>query len=90
MRSGWLRVVAGVAAVAGWWCGALGLVAGAPRTAAAQAAVGSIRLVPVVQRGLAAPLFVTHAGDGSGRLFVVEQAGRVRVVANGALVRRPF
>ena len=25
------------------------------------------------------PVFVTHAGDGSGRLFVVEQAGRIRV-----------
>lgn len=29
--------------------------------------------------GLAAPVFLTHAADGSGRLFVVEQGGRVLV-----------
>lgn len=28
------------------------------------------------------PLFITHAGDGSNRLFVVEQAGRIRVFPN--------
>jgi len=28
------------------------------------------------------PLFLTHAGDGTNRLFVVEQAGRIRVFAN--------
>ena len=28
------------------------------------------------------PVFVTHAGDGTNRLFVVEQAGRIRVVEN--------
>ena len=39
--------------------------------------------------GLVAPLFVTHAGDGSGRLFIVEQAGRVRILRGGALVATP-
>jgi glucose/arabinose dehydrogenase len=29
--------------------------------------------------GLSAPVFVTHAGDGSGRLFVCEQGGRISV-----------
>ena len=29
------------------------------------------------------PLLVTHAGDGSGRLFVVEQRGRVLVIDRG-------
>jgi glucose/arabinose dehydrogenase len=28
------------------------------------------------------PVFITHAGDGSDRLFVVEQAGRIKVFAN--------
>ncbi len=36
--------------------------------------------------GLASPVFVTSAHDGSGRLFVLEQAGRVRVVKDGQLV----
>jgi glucose/arabinose dehydrogenase len=31
------------------------------------------------------PIYLTHAGDGSGRLFVVEQAGRIRTVLNGAV-----
>ena len=40
--------------------------------------------------GLDSPLFVTHAGDGSGRLFVVEQAGRILIFDDGALLERPF
>ena len=40
--------------------------------------------------GLDAPVDVTHAGDGSGRLFVAEQAGRIRVIRHDALVSRPF
>jgi glucose/arabinose dehydrogenase len=40
--------------------------------------------------GLVNPLFITHAGDGSGRLFVVERAGQVRIVKNGNLLPTPF
>ncbi len=36
------------------------------------------------------PVFLTHAGDGSGRLFVVEQAGYIRIVANGQVLPDPF
>src|SRR5690242_18084611 len=50
-------------------------------------------IVPVVTRvvgGLSAPLDVVDPGDGSGRLFVAEQGGRIRIVRDGALVERPF
>ncbi|MGH3658025.1 MAG: PQQ-dependent sugar dehydrogenase [Micromonosporaceae bacterium] len=40
--------------------------------------------------GLDRPTHVTAAGDGSGRLFVSEQSGRVRVFKDGRLLRRPF
>jgi glucose/arabinose dehydrogenase len=35
--------------------------------------------------GLDHPLYLTHAADGSGRLFVVQQGGRVRVIRSGRL-----
>ena len=40
--------------------------------------------------GLSLPIGITHAGDGTGRLFIVEQAGRIRVFKNGALLTTPF
>src|SRR5207244_7607040 len=43
-----------------------------------------------LKTGLRDPLFLTHAGDGSGRLFVVEQPGRIRVIQNGRLLEVPF
>lgn len=46
-------------------------------------------LLPVAQ-GLSAPLLVTHAGDGSGRLFIVEKTGAIRLVVDGQLMERPF
>jgi glucose/arabinose dehydrogenase len=51
--------------------------------------IDAIGLEPVAE-GLANPLFATHAGDGSGRLFVVEQAGTVRVIRDGRLLPEPF
>lgn len=50
----------------------------------------TVRLV-VVAEGLTAPNLVTHAGDDSGRLFVVDQIGLVRVIdASGNLLAEPF
>ncbi len=43
-----------------------------------------------VAGGFSQPLLVTHAGDGSGRLFVVERGGLIRIVRNGAVDPQPF
>jgi uncharacterized repeat protein (TIGR01451 family) len=50
----------------------------------------AITVDQVVVSGLQNPVQVTHAGDNSGRLFVVEQPGRLRVVADGALLPTPL
>ncbi|MCF6254721.1 MAG: PQQ-dependent sugar dehydrogenase [Gammaproteobacteria bacterium] len=47
-------------------------------------AIPDIAIQEIVS-GLSAPVHVTHAGDGSGRLFIVEQRGTVRIAQNGAL-----
>jgi len=70
-----------------WIASLTAMLAGQLADGAAQA---QIRLVPVVRSGLTAPLFLTHAGDGSGRLFVLERPGRVRVRVGGTLLPRPF
>jgi glucose/arabinose dehydrogenase len=36
--------------------------------------------VELVAEGFTRPLYVTHAGDGSGRIFVVEQEGTIRLL----------
>ncbi len=43
-----------------------------------------------VAKGFNQPLGLFHAGDGSGRLFIVEQPGIVRIWQNGALAEKPF
>ncbi len=43
-----------------------------------------------VTGGLSSPLGVTHAGDNSGRLFVVQRGGKVRVVKGGRLQSASF
>lgn len=52
-------------------------------------ATTTIRLEQVTD-GLVGPLGVTHAGDGSQRLFVLEKTGVIRVLHQGALAVEPF
>ena len=40
--------------------------------------------------GLELPVQATHAGDGSGRLFVVEHKGRIRILKDGVINDEPF
>lgn len=47
------------------------------------------RLVEVAN-GFNRPIYVTHADDGSGRLFVVEQSGQIRIIEDGVLLNTPF
>ena len=69
------------------WLAAGGATTGGPDAASPD--VVGFELVPIA-RGLARPVAVTHAGDGSQRLFVVEKPGRVRVVRDGRLLPQPF
>jgi glucose/arabinose dehydrogenase len=52
---------------------------------------GTVSLaLETITEDLDSPIFVTHAGDDSGRIFVVEKAGQIRIVADSALVETPF
>src|SRR5688572_17537710 len=53
------------------------------------AAFAQIELVPVVS-GLSSPVFVGHADDNLNRLFIVEQAGIIKVLQPGATVPTTF
>jgi len=53
------------------------------------ATVAAIQLAPVAT-GLASSSFVTNAGDGSNRLFIVEQGGTIRVLQPGSSAPTPF
>ena len=54
-----------------------------------RAGAAQIELREVVS-GLNRPLFLTHSGDGSGRIFIVEQTGFIRILDKGSLLGTPF
>ncbi|MEP6550514.1 MAG: PQQ-dependent sugar dehydrogenase, partial [Gemmatimonadales bacterium] len=49
----------------------------------------NLKLDPFISTGLTSPVFLTQPLD-DGRIFVVEQAGRIRVIRNGVLQTTPF
>ncbi|MBN2405881.1 MAG: cell wall-binding repeat-containing protein [Coriobacteriia bacterium] len=68
---------------------AVGLTSLAPVVRPAQAAVDvSVRLQALWR--VSQPTAVESANDGSGRLFILEKGGKVRVVRDGALLGAPF
>ena len=52
-------------------------------------AVDSLVVEPF-ETGLESPVVATHAGDGSGRLFVAEQDGLIRIINQNGLLADPF
>ena len=65
--------------------------ASAPATAAMPINLTSIKVsLEPVFTGLDQPLYLTHSGDGSGDIFIVEKGGTIRIVKNGQVQNRPF
>lgn len=48
-----------------------------------------LRLEPIYE-GFELPVFLTHAGDGSQRIFVVEKTGKIWVIVDGVRAPSPF
>jgi glucose/arabinose dehydrogenase len=62
-----------------------------PARSAAEAPAATWPTISTTQiaADLVNPVQVTHAGDGSNRIFIVEQIGRIRIFTN-TLVNQPF
>jgi glucose/arabinose dehydrogenase len=67
----------------------LAIALAAPTTSAYSPGAVNLAFI-LVASGLSQPVLVTHSGDGTGRLFIVQQGGRVRIVQNGALLGGSF
>ena len=79
-------------------------IAEAPTVVAATETIPAATTVPVAQslpdpvnviwreiaNGLEKPTDIGSPGDGSGRVFVLEQPGRIRIIQNGQLLPTPF
>ncbi len=91
IASGWPRVRAGhVALVAAVLLGQALWPAGLCDLSAQGDATWPELVLTRLVGGLESPVHITHAGDGSGRLFVVEQVGRIRILRDGDVLERPF
>jgi glucose/arabinose dehydrogenase len=101
MRRSWpARVAAAVAlaTVVGWPLAPVRPTAASPAPPFTSAAGSGALAAPsdariklsLVTSGLANPVFATTSGDGSGRLFIVEKPGRIRILSNGQQLARSF
>src|SRR5712671_2089401 len=43
-----------------------------------------------VASGLTSPVHINNARDGTGRLFIVEQPGRIKILQSNAILSQPF
>lgn len=58
--------------------------------ACAFGAFPTLKLEPVVLQQLYSPTNITSAPDGSGRLFICDQPGKIHILKNGMLLPTPF
>lgn len=49
-----------------------------------------ITVEDVIASGLEFPVGISNAGDGSGRLFILEKYGRIHILRDGILLPQPF
>jgi glucose/arabinose dehydrogenase len=65
--------------------------AGTPTNLVAPQAVSSASItLTKVAGGLSKPVFITSAHDGTGRLFIVEKTGTIRILQGGTVLSTPF
>jgi glucose/arabinose dehydrogenase len=90
-----LRIV-GVALLPLWIAGCFQLFSAASQPPVAPCRVSpspdespTVKLEPLID-GLSAPVYLTAAGDGSRRVFIVEQPGTIRVYQQDMLQEQPF
>jgi glucose/arabinose dehydrogenase len=87
MKKPWIKKLRWLACLCAGFAVLVPALRDAPSSAAqAQqepASVNAIQLQPVLTTGLASPVYVTNAKDGSNRLFIVELGGTIKVLQPG-------
>jgi len=64
-------------------------VGGAPEAVLAAPTDARITL-RLIASGLSKPVFATSANDGTGRMFIVEKTGKIKILQNGRIRSTPF
>lgn len=73
-----------------WWMVPLGAWMVLITQYAAHAAFPLIGLEPVSENEIVAPVGITHAGDGSNRMFITDQRGTIHVMDDGNVLPTPL